>query len=825
MAIASDIVKKKKKTTERKTVYSSGTDDIEVLKNLAQEKGYKLKEKKPSLFKRTIDVISRPLYASANLAKDIVNKGKFTPLQSLKKGITGEEKTTYSDVLSEMGVKNKWVKGGVGFALDVALDPTTYFGGSLIKGASKVVGKGLTKVGNAYSKVAPESAEAFAQAGKKLKEGVSGAFSIYGGGRSKKLVDDAFVQLNKLRQAKENVIDDIVYRFGKNVDDKKLERAGEYVYNNRLIERGLKKGEIKYPQDPQTRELVTAIKKLGKELGQEAGLKEKAVSEIGKKVKGTMDEWYFPGLDEMRLKPTGKESKIFGVGKEGYKKEFKGLIEEGRRVKDVREAFGRRFFEVTRDKMNRQFLGDIVEQYGSKVAKEGMIEIKDKIFGKSVGFLKEADAKFINNILFPEMKSIDLLAKGIGYDAFTNLFKTAVTAYFPAFHIRNYLSGMVQNYQVLGARALAPANINTGLAILKKSNKVLNFKNFKGTAKELGEAMDTRFGSSSRYISDIGDYIDELANNKFKVKKISKARQVGAFVEMNQKANAVATALRKGHTVDEALDLAEKAGFDYTKITPFESKVMKRLIPFYTFARKNAQLQAETFVKHPERIINQSKLANAFSNMFGGKTTEEDIKGLPNWAVEGLGFKIKEGKYLTKFGLPLEEFIQRLNKPMMSTLSSLNPIIKYPVESKLGYDFFREQKITDVNKIAPASGEMLLKAKENGLMPEWLDNALNINKYEYKGKTYYNASPKALHLLRNIPTARLENTLEKIFNKDMGKVDKYMAFFSGGKIYDIDIEMQKYFQERDLKRDIEDYLLGKGVGSKFETFNIYKNEQ
>jgi YHS domain-containing protein len=384
---------------------------------------------------------------------------------------------------------------------------------------------------------------------------------------------------------------------------------------------------------------------------------------------------------------------------------------------------------------------------------------------------------------------------------------------------------MVQNYQVLGARALAPANINTGLAILKKSNKALNFKNFKGTAKELGEAMDTRFGSSSRYISDIGDYIDQLANNKFKVKKISKARQVGAFVEMNQKANAVATALRKGHTVDEALDLAEKAGFDYTKITPFESKVMKRLIPFYTFARKNAQLQAETFVKHPERIINQSKLANAFSNMFGGKTTEEDIKGLPNWAVEGLGFKIKEGKYLTKFGLPLEEFIQRLNKPMMSTLSSLNPIIKYPVESKLGYDFFREQKITDVNKIAPASGEMLLKAKENGLMPEWLDNALNINKYEYKGKTYYNASPKALHLLRNIPTARLENTLEKIFNKDMGKVDKYMAFFSGSKIYDIDIEMQKYFQERDLKRDIEDYLLGKGVGSKFETFNIYKNEQ
>jgi len=336
--------------------------------------------------------------------------------------------------------------------------------------------------------------------------------------------------------------------------------------------------------------------------------------------------------------------------------------------------------------------------------------------------------------------------------------------------------------------------------------------------------MDNRFRGASRYISDIGDYIDELANNSFRVKKISNARKLGAMVEMNQKANAVSAALRKGNTLDEALDLAEKAGFDYSKITQFEQKIMKRLIPFYTFARKNAELQAKTLAKHPERVINQVKLANAFSNMFGGKITEEDIKGLPDWAMEGLGFKIREGKYLSKFGFPLEEFVERVNKPLMTSLSSLNPLIKLPLESKLGYDFFREQELKDINKIAPASGEALFKAKERGLMPDWLDNAININKYEYKGKTRYSMSPRALHILRNIPTSRFQNTFEKIFDKDMDKANKYVAFFSGGKIYDIDLEFQRIFKERDMKRDMIDYLRERGVGKETEIFNIYKNE-
>ncbi|MCD4760254.1 hypothetical protein K8R33_05210 [archaeon] len=196
---------------------------------------------------------------------------------------------------------------------------------------------------------------------------------------------------------------------------------------------------------------------------------------------------------------------------------------------------------------------------------------------------------------------------------------------------------------------------------------------------------------------------------------------------------------------------------------------------------------------------------------------------MPDWVLSSLGFKVKDNKYVSKLGLPLEEFIERINEPLGSTLSSLNPLVKYPLEAKLGYDFFREKKLIDINKVAPATGQLLIKAKQNGTMPDWLDKILNVKSYEYKGKTYYQMSPKVLHTLRNIPTSRFQNTLEKIFDKDLDKVNKFMAFFTGGRVYDIDLEQQEYFRERDLKRDIEDQLLQSGVGKKFENFYIYKD--
>lgn len=811
----------KAKTTKTKERKTYDIDTIEDLKKIAEQRGLKVKEKKEPLFKRALDVLSRPLYASANVAKDAIDKGEFTPLRSAWRGLSGQDKTTYSNVLEQAGVKNKYVKGGVGFVLDIALDPSTYFGGSAIKLAGKGLGLAGRTAFKAGSKVAPETFTFLEAAGKNLKDAFGTAFK-YGYGTSKGLADEVSMALNKIGIAKEDIIEGNIKAFGKKFSKDELQEAGELMIKNRRLELAKRKGaNVLFSKSNNTKvnELVNQFKLKAQDIAKKANIPlDKAY------------ENYFPFLDTKKLNP--KLKSVLDVSDKGYLKEFQNKIKDENLLKKPIEAYSRREFQVVRDAVASDTLQSLVKTYGKGLKdfksiddaiEAGYTAIKDRKFGKIVGYLKENDAKFINDYLFPEYKSLDVLAKASGFDGFTRLFKTAVTAYFPAFHIRNYVSGNVQNYQALGARALAPSNVYSALAVLKGADTQLKLGKNIYNAKDLKKILTERFGGSSRYIADIGDYIEELAGNNFKIKPISNARKIGSFVEMNQKAVATITALKQGKPMDEALRLAEKAGFDYSKITQFESKIMRRLIPFYTFARKNAELQLNTLVNNPQRIINQVKLANALSNVFGGKTTEEDLKGLPDWVLGGLGFKIDGNKYLSQFGLPLEEHIQRWNKPLMSTLSSLNPIVKYPLESKLGFDFFREEKITDIDSVAPATGKLLMDAKEKGTLPDWINNMINIDSYVGKdGKTKYTMSPKTLHVLRNLPTSRLQNTLEKMFNGDMDKVNKWTAFLTGAKVYDIDFEQQQYFRERDLRRDIEDQLLKRGVGNKFENFYIYK---
>jgi len=827
-----------KKKEELKEEKAPSVSTLEGLKSFAESKGIKVKEDKPGLFRRTIDIISRPLYASAGAAKALV-RGDENPLMEAWKGLKGEDKETYSDVLEELGVKNKWIKGGVGFALDVALDPTTYFGGALVRGGLKGVGV-AGKVGlKGFGKFNPRAVASLEAAGRSLKDAAGYAFK-FGYGTTKGLSDDVARHFNKIGIAKESIIK-TNYKILNKFDDRTLSEAADIMFKNKSAERLARAGQKVSFIKPKgkTANAVNAMKDVGKRIGGMTGIPEEQLYKN-----------YIPSLWNIEKRVGGGVPRGIKVSKEAYKKEFKDLIPDDKLLKKPIEAYSRREFEVVRDAVTKKTLKNSVNAYGKpanffknveQAMNNGYMPIYEKgraglkLFReageklpkfagikKPLGYLKKNDFNFINNYMFPEMKSIDMLAKATGFDAFTRWFKTAVTAYFPAFHVRNYLSGNVQNYSMLGAQAFNPVNHTNALGFLKGTNKVIKFKNWTGTGADMNKILKQNFRGASRYISDLGNYIDDLGVKGFKVKKgIQKLnpRQLGNFIEMNQKAVAVSGALKQGKTIKEAIKLAEKAGFDYTKITQFESKVMRRLVPFYTFARKNAELQLRTAVKNPARILNQVKFTRGLSNIFGGKPTDKDLEGLPPWAANSLGFKVEGNRWLTKFGLPLEEFVERIERPLKTSLSSLNPLVKYPLEGKLGYDFFREQKIIDLNKISPVSGELIINKA-----PQWFKDIMRVKKVETDYGTKYYANPTALHRLRNLPTSRFQKTLEKLFENDKESIDKWLAFLSGARIYDIDFELQKYFKEKDLREDIQSELMKYGEGREYNIFYIPKNQ-
>lgn len=110
----------------------------------------------PSLMSKIFDILSRPNYAVANFAKGIV-KGDPNPLDLLT-GLSGQNKTTFSDVLEEGGVPKSPGRALLGLGMDIGLDPTTYIpAAGVAKAGSKI--KGLLGGGKAEAESAARLAD------------------------------------------------------------------------------------------------------------------------------------------------------------------------------------------------------------------------------------------------------------------------------------------------------------------------------------------------------------------------------------------------------------------------------------------------------------------------------------------------------------------------------------------------------------------------------------------------------------------------------------------------------------------------------------------
>lgn len=70
--------------------------------------------------------------------------------------------------------------------------------------------------------------------------------------------------------------------------------------------------------------------------------------------------------------------------------------------------------------------------------------------------------------------------------------------------------------------------------------------------------------------------------------------------ESYDKVQQVLSQMKQGKTFDEGVNKAYKYLFDYNDVNKFEEKVMKRIMPFYTYHSKNIPLQFEQFLENPK---------------------------------------------------------------------------------------------------------------------------------------------------------------------------------------------------------------------------------
>lgn len=402
-----------------------------------------------------------------------------------------------------------------------------------------------------------------------------------------------------------------------------------------------------------------------------------------------------------------------------------------------------------------------------------------------------------------------------GYDKMLSFYKGSLTTLFPAFHIRNGISNVVQNSLDIGLQALNPVLHGKTMAIMREGTEgVLKDSLGKSwTYQEIRDAMKKSGALSSDFFGKDIETAAEKALSLGVPKPFDVGRKVGSMVEDEARALNFVTNLIRTGSPEAAAARVNMFLFDYGNLSRFEKEVMKRLIPFYTFGRKNFELQLRTLLKDPKRIAMQFKAVQAATDRF----TEEDRAALPQFAQESLGIKLGQDefgrpRFITGLGLPIEEFAARLKGPESAkdVLAQTSPIIKFPLEMLSGKDLFTGRPIDEIQVV-----------NEAGILPKELRDALGIREVKKdvyikgvkqdKQETQYMANPRALWLLRQLPSSRFQNTIGQMTDPEKSLLQKAIRLTTGVKGYSFDEEQQKFFKERDQLRDVTDDLIRKGV--------------
>src|SRR3990167_6247877 len=567
-----------------------------------------------------------------------------------------------------------------------------------------------------------------------------------------------------------------------------------------------------------------------------------------------MIKFYIPSFFRDRLM-----IKDFSVGRNlsspqyGWLKQFTGVEDD--LIKEPFEAYSRGQVAITTARIKLNAFSSLINSIGSKIEVGGWDKVTRKMpDGVMEGWFPKEISEEINKFLDPKkMGTIDELAKVTGFDWATGIFKAYVTSLFPAFYIRNIISNQFLNMMKIGLDTANPSFQYKALQIAlgknpegvfkAKTGREFTNKKIRSLIEKESDILQDRAGafSSLEVFLENPDNFGRLTNfnplsRNFVV--LQKGRQLGTIAESQAKIVGVLQALNEGKSVKEGIKQAEEALFNYSKLTDFERSVMRRMMPFYTFARKNAEYQIKLLASNPGRVATQMKAIKGIGTAFGEPITDEDKESLPNWIIDSLGIKAGANQYgqdtfLIGLGLPIEEFIQRFSgehgivwNTVQSTLVSTNPLIRFPLESATGQDFFRKKPIADIANAEdlkglfsvlpePVAKEMkdLIQFREIKNQPVYVGGKI------VDRQSRYVANPFVLHWLRNLPTSRIQSTAGFLTDEDEAQYTKWLRLFTGVRGYSIDQEYTKFKKELDRKRELQDYLIRMGVLKRFE--NVY----
>jgi hypothetical protein len=399
----------------------------------------------------------------------------------------------------------------------------------------------------------------------------------------------------------------------------------------------------------------------------------------------------------------------------------------------------------------------------------------------------------------------------------------------PAYHSKNTIGNLWNNY--LGGVTTPKPYYDAGNFQIKVAKGNLEGEIAGYKTKDLYDAMATRgiFGEG-QYGGDISRRMEEVIQGGSK-NPITLSTQnpilqggfkMGQTIEDNARIALYIDQLNKGSSLDKAAEHVRKYLFDYGDVSPFEKNVAKRILPFYTWSRKNLPLQLEALATQPDKI---NKINLAISNAQQAYQVEQpDLGSVPSYIREQapvyVGSNAEAG---TVTAIPLQGLIPtfdissiakflntetapeglkkgKLGESVSTLMGGVSPLIKAPLELIANYDFFRKKTIQEfegqtADFLGVPMPVHLAKLASNLIMLNEIDRANPGSIFGSRTVDPITKEVTTLNSFLGLGTPRESRT-------DLPEEQRLTQYLTGIRLFDIDMGQTELRQVEQMKRDI-----------------------
>ncbi len=313
-------------------------------------------------------------------------------------------------------------------------------------------------------------------------------------------------------------------------------------------------------------------------------------------------------------------------------------------VEDIRDILSIRMGKSHQVRARAGFAQAVADQYGVNVSKKhakqlGLVKAESKFLPKDT-YVPEGVAKAFQGI--EELHTNTYTANAFSQYAskITNTWKVYQTGINPAFHVRGVIGDGYLNY----LDGVSPTAYPAAAKMLKKTG---NFRvgNVNLTGAQMWDEFTATGARSSFGVSELpggarSTYVPKQILDP--VRALSESRE--NFTRAAHFKHSVSKYGKNAKTMEEVREAGIKAAadldhynFNYMDLTPTEKKI-KKVVPFYTFSRKNIPLQLESLFLKPGKLATKTKAFHAMEVMMGTdqSSTLELGSDIPDWAKEAV---------------------------------------------------------------------------------------------------------------------------------------------------------------------------------------------